>query len=743
MSNDIRTLYPGRVNPADTDNPFGSIKNESVPGANDGTPLTAEWGNDVEAFKQAVLTKAGESPNGVTDTAKNSQIFNALQKLFARKFDTVSAMQAATGLIVGQRIRTSRFNADLEQDWEVTGSAPAGAFSVALADGLFAKEISPVKYFESFGAYADGATLDDSAFEFARSYAGDVFGRGDYIISQVHPLTNGTKWFGNWSKISAQGTNQLFTFSSNVYFGEFELDGLDGAHTQYPTQIVSPSSNVVLGDIVYRNFHGVLATFQTYPLNIPMYGASNFRVGNLEFYNITQDDDGSVTGPGFVGGVYIVGLDVEVANGKSYGKVGDVFGHTIKSVDAGSGVVQDSDLIRVFAQTASTEDFDITFGNVTGRNVYKRLIKASSCGGIEFGNVKSYNPQDPSDTYSLFAAVEVLSTGFNFKFGDITTEGPTARCVWFKGSGNKAGDIYDGEGSQAVIFGEADNRATSCQVGNVLGRGRINSAQQGVGVTFFNANQCQTGNITGLFAVALNTNVANTGANAVGNISCPGRVNAVNGRVTIGDIVADITITNVAGSHYIFGETVRLGTSRITTDGRLTMSIVGSNPDVDLGRTRIVRATAANGVGSSHSVFTTASATGGKLRGSLDIEVNATVSGTPSGSAGRTLVYITSVSIDDFNLSMNVTASVRGATGFHYWLNNVNGQADRIAVKSRISIVGSQASGKLGITKAEYLVPGGPTLTLSGEVNLFLAEKDSTATITGAANTPVVVNSTR
>lgn len=99
MSNDIRTLYPGRINPADADYPFGSIKNESVPGANDGTPLTAEWGNDPEALKQAALYEAGEVPNGTTDTAKDSQILNAIKK------NTATVADIATGRYpVGRRL---------------------------------------------------------------------------------------------------------------------------------------------------------------------------------------------------------------------------------------------------------------------------------------------------------------------------------------------------------------------------------------------------------------------------------------------------------------------------------------------------------------------------------------------------------------------------------------------------------------------------------------------------------------
>ena len=47
MINLEQTFSP-RVNPADANYPFGSIKDNTSPGANDGTPLSAVWGNDGE-----------------------------------------------------------------------------------------------------------------------------------------------------------------------------------------------------------------------------------------------------------------------------------------------------------------------------------------------------------------------------------------------------------------------------------------------------------------------------------------------------------------------------------------------------------------------------------------------------------------------------------------------------------------------------------------------------------------------
>lgn len=78
MINLEQTFTP-RVNPADTNYPFGSIKDNTSPGANDGTPLSAVWGNDFEGFRQAAMTEAGITPSGLPDTAQDSQLLDAVK----------------------------------------------------------------------------------------------------------------------------------------------------------------------------------------------------------------------------------------------------------------------------------------------------------------------------------------------------------------------------------------------------------------------------------------------------------------------------------------------------------------------------------------------------------------------------------------------------------------------------------------------------------------------------------------
>lgn len=69
---------PAAVAPT-TDYPLGSIKNDSVPGADDGTPLEKDWGNNVEGFHQALMAEAALTANGTADTAIASQLLDAVK----------------------------------------------------------------------------------------------------------------------------------------------------------------------------------------------------------------------------------------------------------------------------------------------------------------------------------------------------------------------------------------------------------------------------------------------------------------------------------------------------------------------------------------------------------------------------------------------------------------------------------------------------------------------------------------
>lgn len=73
--------FSGRVTAADANYPYGSSKNETSPGANDGTPYNKQRADDLLGFMQALLSQAGIVPSGSADTAVASQYVDAIRSI--------------------------------------------------------------------------------------------------------------------------------------------------------------------------------------------------------------------------------------------------------------------------------------------------------------------------------------------------------------------------------------------------------------------------------------------------------------------------------------------------------------------------------------------------------------------------------------------------------------------------------------------------------------------------------------
>lgn len=128
MAIDIFDKYgPTRANAPTVDYPTGSIKNESVPGANDGTPLDQDWGNDYAGFDAALFAEAGITPDGNPDTAVASQRLEAIKALATKSFDTVNIMLSSK-VIVGTQVQTKMYNSPVISNWSILSSDPGTGY---------------------------------------------------------------------------------------------------------------------------------------------------------------------------------------------------------------------------------------------------------------------------------------------------------------------------------------------------------------------------------------------------------------------------------------------------------------------------------------------------------------------------------------------------------------------------------------------------------------------------------------
>lgn len=81
MALNLSSTYPTRVTAPDADYSYGSSKNETTPGAGDGTPTELARSNDVFGLQQSLLRAAGITPSNVADTQLVSEYVQAIVEI--------------------------------------------------------------------------------------------------------------------------------------------------------------------------------------------------------------------------------------------------------------------------------------------------------------------------------------------------------------------------------------------------------------------------------------------------------------------------------------------------------------------------------------------------------------------------------------------------------------------------------------------------------------------------------------
>lgn len=171
-------LLPNSV-PASADYPFGSGKNESVPGtSNDGTPLRASTFNDQQALFQGLLSRESITPSGTPDTVPVSQYRDGLGRLIARGGDVVD--KAA-----GETAEIGKINRPLNGSGAITVLLPTTGL-YAYATVLFSDEPP--------AAYALNPVTWDAGGEFIGATAHTVDLSTDNILGGYRRNAANTFW---------------------------------------------------------------------------------------------------------------------------------------------------------------------------------------------------------------------------------------------------------------------------------------------------------------------------------------------------------------------------------------------------------------------------------------------------------------------------------------------------------------------------------------------------------------------
>lgn len=83
-----QAINAGRITAASPAYPYGSSKEETVPGLGDGTPYAVDRANDIYGEQQSLLSDQGVIPNNTPDSLSNPQYLQAKRLLVARGHET-------------------------------------------------------------------------------------------------------------------------------------------------------------------------------------------------------------------------------------------------------------------------------------------------------------------------------------------------------------------------------------------------------------------------------------------------------------------------------------------------------------------------------------------------------------------------------------------------------------------------------------------------------------------------------
>lgn len=141
MSINPETEYAGKISPSDSDYPYGSARNITVPGDGKGTPWLASLVNDIFGFQQALLKQAGIVPSGDADTSLVSQYLQSVidVALAGGFFTGAGTANALLFSLIGDRKAPAAYTDGMQVSAKVA-ITNTGAATVDVA-GLGAKDI--------------------------------------------------------------------------------------------------------------------------------------------------------------------------------------------------------------------------------------------------------------------------------------------------------------------------------------------------------------------------------------------------------------------------------------------------------------------------------------------------------------------------------------------------------------------------------------------------------------------------
>lgn len=162
--------YAGRVTAPNADYPYASSKNETSPGAGDGTPYELARANDIFGFQQAILSEAGIVPSGNADTALLSEYLNGLKTIL--RSNSINGLMISNAADADHDITVAIGNAmDSDNDFLLNLSATITKQIDAVwaagdnAGGLFSGSVAIDTWYHLFLIRKDSDGSIDAGFD--------------------------------------------------------------------------------------------------------------------------------------------------------------------------------------------------------------------------------------------------------------------------------------------------------------------------------------------------------------------------------------------------------------------------------------------------------------------------------------------------------------------------------------------------------------------------------------------------
>lgn len=581
---------------------------------------------------------------------------------------------------------------------EDTTSNAAGLVIVSTAGVRYKRDDSCEICVDIFGAGEGGD--DTQAFKDALlSGASVIYGNPIKRYNINETLVIGDKVLDmRGATISATGGNKVFTVASGSLLNA-EILGNDLDHGSSIGSILEGDGARVMG-VKIKNFHGQ-ASFQTYCIEVPLFGAYNFYIDDILFKNITQDDNGAVVGQGFVGGLRFYSGTLGTQETTSSGRVKNLTGNHIYSVDTGAGVVQDSDLIRLYWDVAngniSDLDWNIDFENITGINVGKRIFKTGGINGCTAKNIKCFKYDGLHE--DMYGSVVLTAGSSRWNIDGVTGSGAISRGVVLNGSDNVVSNI-DVSSTAAGATYCLQVGGTSGQATNNVINSLVSSGFNATAYIYDGVDNVINGLVSKGCSIAFFNNPASIGntGNIVNNLeSRGGLVRVSSGSFSLNNVsIKDTPLTALGHAFEINGGSAKVRGLSVdaTQSARRPVNIaLAADGYLDIDDVIITRSSSAGAIVNDHCIFTTQdSAVGSKLKiGTMSVIANSNPSTGGSNAEGRQLVLIKNVNYEINKLHVTNNAAI-GSNSSDVAVINAQGACSFGTLKTTQNIAGSSVS---------------------------------------------------